>query len=117
MYAIRSYYAALGRRLRVEARGHRRERESVVRVRRRALGHARDDVLPDEQPRALRAVEEGRRHPVAHALRSIPVPADAPTVAVEATRTLPGRGVAATIRRGGRTREFRIVREEGGADP
>jgi len=65
---------------------------------------------------ALRAVEEGRSHPVAQALRSVPVPAGAPVVTVERTRTIPGRGVAATIRRGGARRDFRIVREEGGAD-
>jgi len=65
---------------------------------------------------SLRAVEEGRRHPVADALCAIPVPADAPTVAVERTRTLPGRGIEATVRRGGRTRAFRVVREDAGDD-
>jgi heavy metal translocating P-type ATPase len=65
---------------------------------------------------ALRVVEEGRHHPVAQALRSVTVPADAPTVVVERTTTLPGRGIESTIRRDGSTRQFRVVREAGGDD-
>ncbi|MHC4940058.1 MAG: heavy metal translocating P-type ATPase, partial [Planctomycetota bacterium] len=65
---------------------------------------------------ALHAVEQGRHHPVAQALRSVPVPADAPAVAVERTRTLPGRGISSTIRRGGETHELCVVREDGGED-
>jgi heavy metal translocating P-type ATPase len=64
----------------------------------------------------LRAVEEGRSHPVAAALRSVAVPAGAPTVAVDSTRTLPGRGVAASVRRDGREHSFSVVRDDEAGD-
>lgn len=60
----------------------------------------------------LRAVEAGRHHPVAQALRAVPVPDVAPAVEVERTWTLPGRGIAATVRRGGATRSLRVVRDD-----
>ncbi|MEM8883277.1 MAG: heavy metal translocating P-type ATPase [Planctomycetota bacterium] len=62
----------------------------------------------------LRAVEEGRLHPVAAALRSVPVPADAPAVTVARTRTLPGRGIESWVRRGDEERRFRVVRDDAG---
>jgi len=64
----------------------------------------------------LRAVEEGRAHPVATALRAIPVAAGAPTVAVERTRTLPGRGIEADVRRAGARHRFSIVRDDAATD-
>ncbi len=65
---------------------------------------------------ALRAVEQGRNHPVAAALRRIPVPADAPGVALLRTRTLPGRGVEADVRQQGEERRFAIVRDDAAGD-
>jgi heavy metal translocating P-type ATPase len=61
----------------------------------RFLGHG----LPDAAVAAIiAAAERSSPHPVARLLAGIPVPADAPAVAVQSFRTVPGRGVEADVR-------------------
>ena len=66
----------------------------------------------EETLATLRAVEEGRSHPVASALRNVPVAVGAPPVAVDRTRTIPGRGIEADVRRAGARHRFAIVRDD-----